>query len=417
MPHSNDKMSRRAFLKGVGVITAAGATAAVTGCEPVAQQGAAGTGAAPTVIPVPLQYPEVPYTPTQLPPPGQLRVFTPHEARTVEALTARILPGTPDDPGAREAGVVFYIDGMLAFQEGFNEATYRSGPYVQTFDPANPAPEAVQWYAQQGLPLPQPSGGQSDSSGQSGGGPQGGMQTGQQENEENQPTPTPPHPQDNLPTPTPVAAANQGAQLAASATVAPAEQVPGDTTNDTAAAGQQVQTAPFQVTWLPFDQVERFGYQSILSPREVYRIGISSVDRYANSLFERDYIDLTEAQQDQIIGDMASGTATGFDRMLSAKAFFHNLRRHTSEGMFSDPVYGGNRNMAGWKLIGYPGAQRAYDTSEFQREGTDRQPQSIIMMHPFNHGQRVNDQVILPVSGSQHDHEQPPAPPAEELNP
>lgn len=32
----------------------------------------------------------------------------------VEVIAARIRPGTPDDPGAREAGVVYYIDRELA---------------------------------------------------------------------------------------------------------------------------------------------------------------------------------------------------------------------------------------------------------------------------------------------------------------
>ena len=36
----------------------------------------------------------------------------------------------------------------------------------------------------------------------------------------------------------------------------------------------------------------------------------------------------------------------------------------TYEGMFSDPLYGGNRDYAGWKLVGYPGAQRAYTAHE-----------------------------------------------------
>jgi gluconate 2-dehydrogenase gamma chain len=89
-----------------------------------------------------------------------------------------------------------------------------------------------------------------------------------------------------------------------------------------------------------------------------------------------------------------------FDKNLSALSFFHNLRRHTAEGMFSDPVYGGNRNMVGWKLIGYPGAQRAYEPWEFQQEGTDRKPQSIMDMQAFNPGQPANADVALPVSGS-----------------
>ena len=42
---------------------------------------------------------------------------------------------------------------------------------------------------------------------------------------------------------------------------------------------------------------------------------------------------------------------------VSSKAFFQILWQNTKEGFFADPVYGGNRNMAGWKMIGFPGAR------------------------------------------------------------
>jgi hypothetical protein len=47
-------------------------------------------------------------------PQGRLRALSPHEAATVEAIGARIWPGSPSDPGAREAGTVQYIDRALA---------------------------------------------------------------------------------------------------------------------------------------------------------------------------------------------------------------------------------------------------------------------------------------------------------------
>ena len=101
---------------------------------------------------------------------------------------------------------------------------------------------------------------------------------------------------------------------------------------------------------------------------------------------------------------MADSKITDFDKELSAQSFFHTLRRHTLEGMFSDPVYGGNRNLAGWKLVGYPGAQRAYLPHDYQTEGTTREPQSIAQMHHFHPGQPANGEVILPVSGRDQQH-------------
>ena len=40
----------------------------------------------------------------------------------------RVLPGTPEDPGAREAGVLLFVDYKLGTNDGFAEPTYRDGP-------------------------------------------------------------------------------------------------------------------------------------------------------------------------------------------------------------------------------------------------------------------------------------------------
>ncbi len=70
--------------------------------------------------------------PDQIPSPNSLQSLSPHEAETVDALTSRIMPGTPDDPGAHEAGVVTYIDALLAYNQGYAEFTYLQGPFAQT---------------------------------------------------------------------------------------------------------------------------------------------------------------------------------------------------------------------------------------------------------------------------------------------
>jgi gluconate 2-dehydrogenase gamma chain len=45
---------------------------------------------------------------------------------------------------------------------------------------------------------------------------------------------------------------------------------------------------------------------------------------------------------------------------VSGKAFFEQLLQNTIEGFFCDPIHGGNRDMVGWKLIGFPGARYDY---------------------------------------------------------
>ena len=57
-----------------------------------------------------------------------------------------------------------------------------------------------------------------------------------------------------------------------------------------------------------------------------------------------------------MITALEQGKATGFT-WPTPQAFFNTLRTHTMEGMFADPVYGGNKDFAGWRLVGFPGAQ------------------------------------------------------------
>ena len=56
----------------------------------------------------------------------------------------------------------------------------------------------------------------------------------------------------------------------------------------------------------------------------------------------------------------------------NGRAFFEQLLQNTQEGFFADPVYGGNRNMAGWKMIGYPGAR--YDYRDWVERHNERYP-------------------------------------------
>ena len=45
---------------------------------------------------------------------------------------------------------------------------------------------------------------------------------------------------------------------------------------------------------------------------------------------------------------------------IGAKVFFDQLLNETRLGYFCDPIHGGNKNMAAWKMIGYPGMRADY---------------------------------------------------------
>ena len=98
---------------------------------------------------------------------------------------------------------------------------------------------------------------------------------------------------------------------------------------------------------------------------DYYRRGLAALDAYCEATFKDRFVYLKPTQQDEVITAMEGGKATGFT-WPSAQAFFNTLRTHTMEGMFSDPIYGGNKDFAGWKLVGFPGAQPTFTAADMQ---------------------------------------------------
>lgn len=160
----------------------------------------------------------------------------------------------------------------------------------------------------------------------------------------------------------------------------------------------------FGVIDRPSGAFDRYGDQSLMTPAEVYRLAIPALDAHSMSRFGAGFVLLTEDQQDTVLTDLEQDAAPEFDSEPTAQDFFALLHRHTVEGMFSDPLYGGNRGMVGWKLTGWPGAQRAYTPNELVTESEPRAPKSMEELHAFNPGdaRRNNDHGEVPVAGSDH---------------
>jgi gluconate 2-dehydrogenase gamma chain len=100
------------------------------------------------------------------------------------------------------------------------------------------------------------------------------------------------------------------------------------------------------------------GYQLRQSPAELYRQGIAACEKYCNAMYQSNFAALTPAQQDTVLKGLDGGTIT-FDNP-PAKIFFEMLLANTIEGFFGDPLYGGNRDKVGWKLVGFPGVAAYY---------------------------------------------------------
>src|SRR5262245_10414209 len=99
-----------------------------------------------------------------------------------------------------------------------------------------------------------------------------------------------------------------------------------------------------------------------------YRRGLASLDAYCHKAYKEPFRRLSAAQQDEVIAALEQGKASEFS-WPSAAAFFNTVRTHTMEGMFADPIYGGNKDFAGWRLVGFPGGQLEFTAADMQSSG------------------------------------------------
>jgi gluconate 2-dehydrogenase gamma chain len=103
------------------------------------------------------------------------------------------------------------------------------------------------------------------------------------------------------------------------------------------------------------------GYQSRLTPAQMYRAAVKAVDEEVGRAAGKTFAELSASDQDAFLKRMEAGEVQL--AVVEAKAFFALLLQNVIEGFFCDPIYGGNRDMIGWKLIGFSGArydQRPY---------------------------------------------------------
>lgn len=101
------------------------------------------------------------------------------------------------------------------------------------------------------------------------------------------------------------------------------------------------------------------GYQLQRTPAQLYRVAIAAIDGHCrggkgNAVFAA----LPAEQQDSLLHELEN------DRLelsgVSGTGFFEMLWQNTQEGYFADPIYEGNRDFAGWKLVGFPGPRYNY---------------------------------------------------------
>lgn len=110
----------------------------------------------------------------------------------------------------------------------------------------------------------------------------------------------------------------------------------------------------------PFQKgTKQQGPQSPVTPAQHYRKALAAFDKACGAKFGgKVFTALSDAQKDEAIKGLEDGSLKldGTD----SKEFFKLILKDTQNGFLADPIYGGNRNMASWKMIGFPGTHYDY---------------------------------------------------------
>ncbi len=105
------------------------------------------------------------------------------------------------------------------------------------------------------------------------------------------------------------------------------------------------------------------------TPAELYRSALAALENHCKSLpGAPSWVSLSAAQQDEILRHLEDGSLS----LQGGAHFFETMMKDLQQGFFADPVYGGNRDMCAWKMIGFPGAR--YDYRDWVGRHNERYP-------------------------------------------
>jgi gluconate 2-dehydrogenase gamma chain len=123
----------------------------------------------------------------------------------------------------------------------------------------------------------------------------------------------------------------------------------------------------------PFQQgTKQQGPQSPLTAAQQYRKALAALDGACRNKYSgKSFADLSDEQKDEVIAGLENGSfkLNNFD----GQSFFTLILTDTRNGFLADPIYGGNKDMAAWKMIGFPGTHYDY------RDWIDRHNQRVTL--------------------------------------
>lgn len=101
------------------------------------------------------------------------------------------------------------------------------------------------------------------------------------------------------------------------------------------------------------------GVQIRLLRKDLFRLGLKKLDEYSNKQYDKSFVDLEDNERNDVLVAFEEGDA-GSISGTSSKEFFKLLQQLTMEGVYADPMYGGNNEMLGWSMKKYPGTRMNY---------------------------------------------------------
>lgn len=101
------------------------------------------------------------------------------------------------------------------------------------------------------------------------------------------------------------------------------------------------------------------GPQSPVTRAGLYRTALAELDQHCRSQFSgKRFAELGDVDKDAVLHDLDEGKLNLGN--TDGKVFFDQILKDVQQGFFADPIYGGNRDMVAWKMIGFPGARYNY---------------------------------------------------------
>jgi gluconate 2-dehydrogenase gamma chain len=91
-----------------------------------------------------------------------------------------------------------------------------------------------------------------------------------------------------------------------------------------------------------------------MTPAALFRAGTEGLAQYCQTNHGKGFDALPAETKEALLKDLQGGKIE-LPNGVPSKTYFAQLLQMFYEGMFADPIYGGNRDKMAWKMIGYPG--------------------------------------------------------------